>query len=39
MRPIRFQYPNAIHHMMPRGGGKTVIETDDDQKSIVFRLG
>jgi putative transposase len=39
-RPIRFQYPGAIYHVMARGdGGKTVFETDDDRKSFVFRLG
>lgn len=39
-RPIRFQYPGAIYHLMARGdGGKTVFETDDDRKSFVFRLG
>jgi putative transposase len=39
-RPIRFQYPGAIYHVMARGdGGKTVFETDEDRKSFVFRLG
>ncbi|MEY3896664.1 MAG: hypothetical protein RLZZ214_2184 [Verrucomicrobiota bacterium] len=39
-RPIRFQYPGAIYHVMARGdGGKTVFETDDDRKAFVFRLG
>jgi REP element-mobilizing transposase RayT len=39
-RPIRFQYPGAIYHVMARGdGGKAVFETDDDRKSFVFRLG
>jgi putative transposase len=39
-RPIRFQYPGAIYHVMARGdGGKSVFETDDDRKSFVFRLG
>jgi putative transposase len=39
-RPIRFQYPGAICHVMARGdGGKAVFETDDDRKSFVFRLG
>ncbi len=39
-RPIRFQYPGAIYHVMARGdGGRTVFETDDDRKSFVFRLG
>ena len=39
-RPIRFQYPGAIYHVMARGdGGRKVFETDDDRKSFVFRLG
>jgi REP element-mobilizing transposase RayT len=39
-RPIRFQYPGAIYHVIARGdGGKVVFETDDDRKSFVFRLG
>ena len=39
-RPIRFQYPGAIYHVMARGdGGRTVFETEDDRKSFVFRLG
>jgi hypothetical protein len=39
-RPIRFQYPGAIYHVMARGdGGKAVFETDNDRKSFVFRLG
>ena len=39
-RPIRFQYPGAIYHVMARGdGGRSVFETDDDRKSFVFRLG
>jgi putative transposase len=39
-RPIRFQYPGAIYHVMARGdGGKEVFETDDDRKAFVFRLG
>ncbi len=39
-RPIRFQYPGAIYHVMARGdGGKAVFETDDDRKSFVSRLG
>ena len=39
-RPIRFQYPGAIYHVMARGdGGKAVFETDDDRKSFVFLLG
>jgi len=40
VRPIRFQYPGAICHVMARGdGGKAVFEADDDRKSFVFRLG
>lgn len=39
-RPIRFQYPGAIYHVMARGdGGKAVFETDDDRRSFVFRMG
>ena len=39
-RPLRFQYPGAIYHVMARGdGGKNVFETDDDRKGFVFRLG
>jgi REP element-mobilizing transposase RayT len=39
-RPLRFQYPGAIYHVMARGdGGKAVFETDDDRKAFVFRLG
>jgi REP element-mobilizing transposase RayT len=39
-RPLRFQYPGAVYHLMARGdGGDTVLETDDDRKSFLFRLG
>lgn len=39
-RPIRFQYPGAIYHVMARGdGGKNVFETDADRKAFVHRLG
>jgi len=39
-RPIRFQQPGAIYHVMARGdGGKVVFETDDDRKAFVSRLG
>ena len=39
-RPLRFQYPGAIYHVMARGdGGKNVFESDDDRKAFVFRLG
>jgi hypothetical protein len=28
-RPLRFQYPGAVYHVMARGdGGKMVFETD-----------
>ena len=38
-RPIRFQYSGAIYHVTARGdGGKTVFETDDVRKSLVYRL-
>jgi hypothetical protein len=31
-RPLRFQYPGAVYHVMARGdGGKKVFETDDDR--------
>jgi REP element-mobilizing transposase RayT len=38
-RPLRFQYPGAIYHLMARGdGGKTVFETDDDRLVFLKRL-
>jgi hypothetical protein len=38
-RPLRFQYPGAIDHVMARGdGGKTVFETDDDRLVFHKRL-
>ncbi len=34
-RPMGFQYPGAVYHVMARGdGGKMVFETDDDR--LVF---
>ena len=39
-RPIRFQYPGAIYHVMASGdGGKVVFERDDDRKAFVCKLG
>ena len=39
-RPLRFQYPGAIYHVMARGdGGKDIFETDDDRKAFLLRLG
>jgi REP element-mobilizing transposase RayT len=39
-RPLRFQYPGAIYHVMARGdGGKVVFETDDDRLVSLSRLG
>jgi putative transposase len=38
-RPLRFQYPGAIYHVMARGdGGKVVFETDDDRLVFLKRL-
>jgi putative transposase len=38
-RPLRFQYPGAVYHVMARGdGGKTVFETDDDRLVFLKRL-
>ncbi len=38
-RPLRFQYPGAIYHVMARGdGGKSVFETDDDRLVFLKRL-
>jgi hypothetical protein len=39
-RPLRFQYPGAVYHVMARGdGGDAVFETDDDRKAFLSRLG
>lgn len=39
-RPLRFQYPGAVYHVMARGdGGKAVFESDDDRKAFLSRLG
>ena len=39
-RPLRFQYPGAVYHVMARGdGGDSVFETDDDRKAFLSRLG
>lgn len=38
-RPLRFQYPGAIYHVMARGdGGKKIFETDDDRLVFLKRL-
>ncbi len=39
-RPLRFQYPGALYHVMARGdGGKIVFETEDDHLVFLNRLG
>ena len=39
-RPLRFQYPGAVYHVMARGdGGKVVFENDDDCSVFLSRLG
>ncbi len=39
-RPLRFQYPGAVYHVMARGdGGDAVFETDDDRRAFLSRLG
>lgn len=39
-RPLRFQYPGALYHVMARGdGGRVVFETDDDRRVFLARLG
>ena len=39
-RQPRFQYPNAIYHIIARGnGGEDVFVTDDDRKSFLFLFG
>ena len=38
-RPLRFQYPGAVYHVMARGdGGKVVFQTDDDRLVFLKRL-
>jgi len=38
-KPLRFQYPGAIYHVMARGdGGKKVFESDDDHLVFLKRL-
>lgn len=38
-RPLRFQYPGAMYHVMARGdGGKIVFQTDDDRLVFLKRL-
>ena len=39
-RPLRFQYPGAVYHVMARGdGGKRIFETEEDHAVFVARLG
>ena len=39
-RPLRYQAPGAIYHVMARGeGGKDVFETVDDREAWLERLG
>lgn len=39
-RPLRFQYPGAIYHVMARGdGGKVIFETKTDCEVFLNRLG
>ena len=39
-RPLRYQAPGAIYHVMARGeGGKVVFETAEDREAWVERLG
>jgi putative transposase len=39
-RPLRFEYPGGMYHIMARGdGGKMVFETDVDRKAFLYRLG
>ncbi len=38
-RPLRFQYPGAIYHVMARGdGGKVVFGSDEDRLVFLKRL-
>jgi putative transposase len=39
-RPLRFQYPGAVYHVMARGdGGKRIFESDEDHAVFIARLG
>jgi len=39
-RPLRFEYPGALYHVMARGdGGRRVYETDADGGDFLARLG
>ena len=39
-RPLRFEYPGAVYHVMARGdGGKAVFEEDRDRRDFIDRLG
>jgi hypothetical protein len=38
-RPLRFQYPGAIYHVMVRGdGGNIVFQTDDGRLFFLKRF-
>ena len=39
-RPLRFQYPGAVYHVMARGdGGKRIFIGKEDHESFVHWLG
>jgi len=39
-RPLRFEYPGAVYHVMARGdGGKMIFDDDLDRKGFLSRLG
>ena len=39
-RPLRFQYPGAVYHVMARGdGGKRIFESKEDHSVFVAWLG
>jgi hypothetical protein len=39
-RPLRFQYPGAVYHVMARGdGGKFIYESKDDSLPFLDWLG
>jgi putative transposase len=39
-RPLRFEYPGAVYHVMARGdGGRKVFEHEDDCEVFLHRLG
>jgi hypothetical protein len=38
-RPLRFQYPGAVYHVMARGdGGKRIFESDEEHAVFIARL-